>query len=53
MGDHEPRDPALTQLDDIYDDPRHNPIAFIPVPEDEIDPDQMPPEAQHHHGGAW
>lgn len=31
MGDHELNDPALTHLDDIYDDPRHNPIAFIPV----------------------
>lgn len=31
MGDHELNDPALTRLDDIYDDPAQNPIAFLPV----------------------
>jgi hypothetical protein len=32
VGDHEWRDPALSRLDqDRYDDPAHNPIAFLPV----------------------
>jgi hypothetical protein len=31
MGDPDRRDPALAGLDSTYEDPRSNPIAFLPV----------------------
>lgn len=39
-----PTDPATTRLPHArYDDPRHNPIAFLPVAPREVEPIVVPP----------